>query len=360
MDAVKELFSRQGPFASVAMDVSLDSEAGERELDLRAREVADRLAERGAPQHVVESVRGALTEPVPQPSPRTRFVVANEDGLLLDEVVPEPTPRAEVVWAPLPDVSRLLATQEEVTSVVLVAVDHTGGAVTTYDSRELEVTDSEEVDGDELYVQKVRGGGMAHRRFQATSEEVWRDNAREVAALAQEKVRAGHRLVVVAGSAESRGEVVQALQGAPAEVVTLDRAGRNDDGGEEALELALRSVVEHHLEARREELRGRLEQGLGQARGVTAELDDVLSALVKGQVDTLVLDREALADETVVVANHPGLRLPGDQPVRADLAVVAAAVRTDAKVVQAPHGFVHPVAALLRWDDSAGAGQQDA
>ncbi len=359
MDAVKELFSRQGPFASVAMDVSLDSEAGERELDLRAREATTRLTQLGAPATVVEAVRAALCEPVRQPGPRSRFVVASHDGVLFDRVLPEPTSQTEVLWAPLPDVARLLAAEAEVTSLVLVSVDHTGGSVTTYDSRELEVTDSEEVEGDEDFVQKVRGGGMAHRRFQATSEEVWKENAREVAVLAVEKVRDGHRIVVVAGSPESRREVVDVLAGTPAEVVTLDRAGRNADGGEEGLELALRAVVEHHLEERREQLRARLEQGLGQGRGATAELDDVLSALVKGQVETLVVDRAALADDRVIVSNHPGLKLPGDQPIRADLAVVAAAIRTDARVVQAPHGFVHPVAALLRWDDNpAGADSQ--
>lgn len=358
MDALKELFTRQGPFASVAMDVSLDSESGERTLELRAREVGDRLLEQGAPAEVVDRVRGALEQPVREPAPRTRFVVATGEGVLLDEVVAEPTTQAEVVWAPLPDTARLMALQQEVTSLVLVSVDHTGGSVTTYDSRELEVTDADHVEGDEDYVQKVRGGGMAHRRFQMTSEEVWRENAREVGALALEKVRAGERLVVVAGSAESRGEVVDALSSSPAEVVTLDRAGLSSDGGEESLHLALRAVVEQHLEEEREALRARLEQALGQDRGATAELEDVLDAFVKGQVETLVLDRAAMAEETVIAANHPGLELPGEMPLRADLALVACAVRTDANVVEPPHGFVQPVAALLRWDDDPGVADQ--
>lgn len=356
MDALKELFSRQGPFASVAMDVSLDQEDGARALELRTREVTDRLSQQGAPSRVVDAVRRVLEEPVQRPAPRSRFVVATEEGVLLDQVRAEPTAQPEAVWSALPDITRMLALQQEVTSLVLVSVDHTGGSVTTYDSGELEVTDSEEVEGDEDFVQKVRGGGMAHRRYQATSEEVWRENARDVAALALEKVRAGERLVVVAGSPESRGEVVEALASSPAEVVTLDRAGLNADGGEESLHLALRAVVERHLEERREDLKASLEQALGQGRGATAELHDVLAALVKGQVETLVVDRAAMAQETVVAANHPGLALPGDLPLRADLALVAAALRTDARVVEPPHGFVHPVAALLRWDDREGPG----
>lgn len=360
MDALKELFTRQGPFASVAMDVSLDSESGQRTLELRAREVADRLLEQGAPPEVVDRVRSALEAPVQAPAPRTRFVVATQEGMLLDEVLAEPTTQAEAVWAPLPDVARLMALRQEVTSVVLVSVDHTGGSVTTYDSRELDVTDTDHVEGDEDYVQKVRGGGTAHRRYQMTSEEVWRENAREVGAVALEKVRAGERLVVVAGSAESRKEVVEALASSPAEVVTLDRAGLNADGGEESLHLALRTVVEQHLEEKREALRARLEQALGQERGATDELEDVLNAFVKGQVETLVLDRAAMAEETVIASNHPGLELPGEMPLRADLALVASALRTDATVVEPPHGFVQPVAALLRWHDDPGAPDEEA
>src|SRR5690606_25601886 len=149
-----------------------------------------------------------------------------------------------------------------------------GGSVTTYDSQRLDVIASEEIEGEEEYVHKVRGGGMAHRRFQASAEEVWRDNAKEVAAVAPDRVRAGEHLVVVAGSPESRGDVVAALDGSPADVVVLDRAGEKADGGDESLQLALRTVVEQHLEESRRALLERLEQGLGQGSMAVAGTDE--------------------------------------------------------------------------------------
>src|SRR5690606_39042476 len=150
------------------------------------------------------------------------------------------------------------------TALVLVSVDHTGGSVATYDSRALALTMVKDQQGEEQYVQKVRGGGLAHRRMQQTAEDVWRDNAREVADPALSQVRAGHRLVVVAGSAESRGEVVSVLEDA-AEVVELDRAGESSaDGGDESLLTELQTVAEQHLEQERQQLAATVQERRGQ------------------------------------------------------------------------------------------------
>lgn len=357
MDELRDLYASSGPFASVLVDVSMDSESGEHELELRAREVASRLAEQGAPEEIAERVRAVVAQPVHEPAPRSRLVVAAGDSVLLDRLLQQRTAVPVVTWAPLPDVGRLLTHRAEGTSFVLVSVDHTGGTVTTYDSHEIDETDSQSVEGDDAYVHKVGGGGWAHRRFQETSENVWRDNARQVAEVVVSKVRQGERLVVVAGSPESRGEIVAALEGTRADVVTLDRAGANADGGEESLTVELRTAVEQHLEEQRRDLAATLEERLGQGRGAVVGLDKVLDAFVKGQVETLVVDLDAVAEETVKVNDHPGLAVPGvadDQPVRADLVLVAAALGTDAEVRPAPHGRDESVAALLRWDDQDG------
>ena len=66
-------------------------------------------------------------------------------------------------------------------------------------------------------------------------------------------------------------------------------------------------------------------------------------ACVRGQVDTLLLDPGAARELDIRPADHSGLVLGasiGEEPVRADLAVVAAACLTDAEVA---------VAARARW-----------
>jgi hypothetical protein len=42
-----------------------------------------------------------------------------------------------------------------------------------------------DVEGDTSHLTKVHGGGWAHRRFQQTTEDIWRRNAQEVAAVVE-------------------------------------------------------------------------------------------------------------------------------------------------------------------------------
>src|SRR4051812_42110016 len=53
---------RPGPFATVCADVTHITENADTELDLRVRAIADRLTDQGAPEPVVEAVRGRLLE----------------------------------------------------------------------------------------------------------------------------------------------------------------------------------------------------------------------------------------------------------------------------------------------------------
>src|SRR3954454_18012082 len=51
-----------GPFATVCADVTHTSENADTELDLRVRAVAEKLTGQGAPEPVVDAVRGRLLE----------------------------------------------------------------------------------------------------------------------------------------------------------------------------------------------------------------------------------------------------------------------------------------------------------
>jgi hypothetical protein len=101
-----------------------------------------------------------------------------------------------------------------------------------------------------------------------------------------------------------------------------------------------------------------LQDRLGRDEAVTTGTSGVLDAMVRGQVETLLLDPDRLSASTLRVPDHPGLSLGSvgapDAEVRADLALVAAATVTGADVAVAGAGVLRgtPVAALLRWDDS--------
>src|SRR4051812_50152598 len=59
---LQPVYAASGPFATVCADVTHITENADTELDLRVRAIADRLTEQGAPEAVVEAVRGRLLE----------------------------------------------------------------------------------------------------------------------------------------------------------------------------------------------------------------------------------------------------------------------------------------------------------
>ncbi len=81
-----EIFQGSGPFATVLLDVSHDSENAEQEHELRVRAACDELREQGADDAVVAAVEERASETVSRPAPVSRFVVATAGGVLYDEV----------------------------------------------------------------------------------------------------------------------------------------------------------------------------------------------------------------------------------------------------------------------------------
>jgi hypothetical protein len=352
------LFDTAGPFATVMLDVSHDNENAEHEHELRVRAAAEELAELGAPETLVEDVSTRLGELVKEPAPVARTVVATTAGVLFDEVSHTRVDQPVVSWGPLPDLARWAEHQDTLTQFLLVIVDHEGGDVAVYDSDVPEPEEQTSVGGETQHVHKVPVGGWSALRYQHVTENVWARNAEAVADEVVSHVRAGIRLVLLAGDPQSRPTVLARLEGTPATVVELETGSRNEDGGDDALQQAVREALMGHVVARRLEDAHTLRDRLGRDDAVATGVHDIADAFVRGQVETLLLDPQAAADLTVDPADHPGLSLGAADstgPVRADLALVAAAVVTGADVRIAPSAVLGgtPVAALLRWDQDA-------
>jgi Bacterial archaeo-eukaryotic release factor family 2 len=350
------LYQSKGPFATVLTDVSHDNENGEHEHELRVRAVGDRLADQGADESVVEQVRERLGELVSRPAPVSRLVVATADGIPLDELAAVRVDQPVATWAPFPDLGSWIEHRDGAVTFVLAVVDHVGGDVALYDSDVPAAEEEAAVGGEDRFVHKVPVGGWSALRYQHTTENVWARNAEAVVDEVVSHVRRGHRLVLT-GDPQSVGLVRDRLADSKAEVVELHTGSRAEDGGDEARAQAIREALMEHVVGRRlglvHDLRDRLGRGSGAATGV----DDVADAFVRGQVDTLLLDPRAAAELELDLTRHPGLVL-GDTdvtgPVRADLALVAAAVLTGAHVsVSRSAALGTPVAALLRWSQDA-------
>lgn len=355
---LSDIFQSSGPFASVLVDVSRDSENAQQAHDLRVRTVCDDLRDQGADDAVVDAVRERLSSPVDRPAPVARMVVATSDMVLLDEVLVARVDQPLASFGPLPDLSAWIQHQDSKLTFVLAIVDHVGGDVAVHDSTVPEPTDEVTAGGEDHHIKKVPSGGWSQLRYLHVTENVWRQNADEVADEVLARIADGVDLVLLGGDPQSRSMVLDRLADSSATVVDLEAGTRNEDGGDEALQQAIREALLRQVVERRVEVSHQLKDRLGRGSAVATGVKDVADAFVRGQVETLLLDPQAAAELTLDPAQHPGLTLgPGEPeaPLRADQALTTAAVLTGAAVSVAPRALLGgaPVAALLRWDQEA-------
>ncbi|WP_433158395.1 Vms1/Ankzf1 family peptidyl-tRNA hydrolase [Kribbella sp. CA-247076] len=357
MTRLSPVYQGEGPFASVLLDVSRDSESGEQEHELRVRAAGEELAQAGAPESVVDLVTERLAERVETPAPVARMVVAHDGGVVFDEVTHQRVDQPVISWTPLPDLATWAGLAERNIRFVLALVDHEGGDLAVYNSDVPEPESEVSAGGETHHVHKVPVGGWSALRYQHETENVWQRNADAVVEKLESLIGEGMRLVLVAGDPRSTGQVLEGLEKSKATVIQLASGGRSQDGGDEAQQQAIREALMEYSVARRLELVHRLKDRLGQDFAVATGVKDVAEAFVRGQVETLLLDPGAAAGFELVTRDHPGLDLgavPDDESVRADQAMLAAAVRTGAGVTVLPRAALGgaPVAALLRWDDN--------
>jgi hypothetical protein len=363
LDTLTRILDHQGPFASAMLDVSRTTEDAGRLLGLRGRAARTELAAAGAPDGVAAALAQRLAEPTGTPGETGRFVVASEaGGVLVDETLPGWSGSEVLTWGPLPDVTAWLAYQDCAVPVLVVLADHVGADLHHYAAWGRGPATTRTVDGSTENIAKVPDGGAARADLQSRTEEIWRGNAREVAAEI-ERTATGSELplVVLAGDPRARHDIRAALSPQVAErLVETDHGGRADGATAATLvgevDAAVRdSVVERHLREVR-----RLEERIGKDTAVAVGLPQVLNAAVMGGIDTVVIDGDRAASAQVRPGDHPGLPLPDGvrsaDAVRSDLLVLAAAAATGAEAVFAapPELPDDGVAALLRWDQSPG------
>ena len=356
------VFQAPGPFATVLLDVSHASENADHQHELRVRSACESLTGQGADESVVRTVADHLAELVHRGSPVSRLVVANRGGVLLDEVTGARVDDVHATWGPLPDLGRWCQLQDNRVTFVLALVDHEGGDVAVHDSDVPDPQDQTTAGGETDHVHKVPTGGWSALRYQHVTENVWARNARDVAQEINKHLLRGQRLVLLAGDARSRSLVHEALIETgvddATEVVELESGGRAQDGGDGALQQAVREALFEHVVTRALDLTHEVRSRLGRDHAVATGVRDVAGAFVRGQVETLVLDPAPAAELTLDPADHPGLTLGSESPEEpqpADCALVAAAVLTGAGVAVVPSATLggSPVAALLRWDQDA-------
>jgi ribosomal protein L7Ae-like RNA K-turn-binding protein len=373
---LETVFDAPGPYATVCADVTHTTENADTELDLRVRAVAEKLIEQGAPEAVVESVRGRLLEGNGggiAGTWRGRAVVAAADGtVVLDEPLAD-SPRTEVIeWSPRPDLLPVLRQLPGRVPHIVVVIDRVGADITVTGLAGEPV--QEEVDGETFHMQKVKVGGWAHDHWQNSAEELWDRNAGQVAEHLTSYVRRlGVKFVLVAGDVRARQHLLDnAGEQWKDLVVTMDEGGRAAGADRDPVDRREAELVaehEAHAEAQAVE---QIEAASAHGLSVTGTAL-VVEALRKNQVETLVLaDRPD--DEELLVGGSPlelgldrgELDALGSQEahsVPAERALLAAAAATKAGVVVVPRAAMPgdiPVAAVLRFTDASTPGGTNA
>lgn len=339
---LRELIRHPGPFASVYLDFSHDTEDAARQLRLKWDSARAELAGLGADERTTAALEQAFSEHTPVQGRGGLALIAAEGDVLVDEELPEPPATPVVRWSPLPFVLPLL--DAEPTPYVLAVADKEGADLLAVNA---ERTTEKTVDGASHPLHKVPAGGWSHRSMHRRVEATVKRNAESVAAEVERLVTEAAALrVLVAGEVQARTELLTALPPHVRDIAVEMTSGRRAAGTEpdalaDEIDQVMADVTAKRREKLLEEYRADAEQGL----------PAVTAALREANAETLVVAPEVLESRTVWCSpTSPaqigvdggalrGLGLPDLTEVPAAEALPAAAIAVGATVVIAPVGM---------------------
>lgn len=358
LQRIRNVYDAPGPFVSLHLDISRDSEDAADQLAGRWTAVRHRLEHAEISAGLVDDIGDRVNENVRVPGEARRTIIATGDGVLFDEVQ-----QGHSTWpescevAPLPDLSGWLTMADREVPFVLVLADRQGADVTAYHALAGNASERDQVQGRTFYITKVPQGDWAQKQFQQTAEDRWHETAREVAGSARSMVRRHPaQLVVVAGDVRMRTAIIEELSDLTVDVVGTEAGGRAEGASTEALRDAIDQTLAELQGSRDADLVERLEAARKRGEGSANGVPEVAEALARAQVQEVALDLGRLREDTLTPGEYDGLAVPAgaleESDLPADQVLLAAAVLTgaDAAVLPAEVGGGGGAAALMRWN----------
>ncbi|MQA83950.1 MAG: hypothetical protein GEV03_04775 [Streptosporangiales bacterium] len=364
---LRSLYRARGPFVSVYLDVSRDTENAPKEIELRWRAARETLAAQGADAATLDAAEravGSLELPAGRPEgPQGQVIFAAGGRVVFTDLLPDP-PRREIArFSPLPHAMPYLAQRGERIPYLRVVIDRLGADIVAVSADGLART--AKTKGDDYPVHKPRGGEWANRRYHEAAEHLWLHNAIDAAAEVERMaLRSAAEVLVVSGDRQASRMMIEHLRESLRDRVVETESGSRADGSATAaldaeLVRAARDLAARHSDA----VLDAYQRELGQRDRATEGLADTVVALQRGQVETLLLNDDPSSVAELRIGPEPaqlayadaelrelGVRDPAAD--RADAALVRALVGTDGELVTVPDDaatLTDGVGALLRY-----------
>ena len=358
-DVLAALVAERGPFASVFLDTRADFEEAPKQIELRWRALREQLLDQGASEDAL-----ARLDEVVEGSHRAGeglAAIATKDRIVLRQHLS--TPVAESAsWGEAPHLLPLLEWLQEKPTYAVVLAERTGAEITVTSSWRPEY--STEVEGDDWPVRRINPGGWSQRRFQQRAENLWEENAKDVASALEKIVSEDQiELVIVSGDvravsflrdnlSESFSAALHEIEGTQAQTI--------DDIAEEIH----KAVAAHEAQAT-EAILERFREERGQEDRAVEGAGQTTKALSQARVETLIVARQDPSGTAYVVAEEP-TQVATDRQALADLqlgdvvevplidALVRSALAGSSAVRVIPslspeHGPADGVGAILRY-----------
>lgn len=352
----------KGPFVSLYLPGPDATPDGKARTDLRWRNVRRDLEDDGVDATLLDAVEEATTGSPPAPG-QTTAVIASADGGVRVQASVSDLDLDLVDHGPLPRIVPLVKWQRDHPPALVVIADHAGADVWEIDEGRIVATG--EVAGETDGIHRGQPGGWSQRRFQQRAENLWEENARDVAHTVERLAdEVSPRVVVAAGEPHSIHYLREHLGGVAAErLEVLDHGSRAPGSDPERILDEARTAVATVVAADQVALLERFAEERGQDDRAVDGPAATLAALSQAQVETLLVhddpadERTAWFDDTgtQVAAEARTLRDLGIEPHEGRLVDVAtrAALLTGAEVQPVPaHGPSSPtdgLGAILRY-----------
>lgn len=344
MSKLQDVATAPGPFASVYLDASHDTEDAAKVAELRWRGLRDQLANQGAPEETLAALDEAVAAADPPAGKAGRVLIASGAQVLVDQTLPVPPPADVTRFSSLPDLLPLASYLPPPVPHVVVVADSSGADLHSFDGRADLV---ESVRGKQHPLHKIRGGGWAHKRLQQHVEDTVKHNVKQVAEEVERLVREVRaELVVLGGEVQARSAVRSELNLDDDLVVEIEGAGLAAGTDDEQFDNAVRALVAQRQQQHDADAVDRFRAERGRDGLAVEGLAEVTDALRQANVDTLVVNTGILADQLVWTSDQPdqvavdeaGARQGAASPARvarhrADDALARAAAVTGAEVV---------------------------